>query len=630
MKLIPPNHKVFFPRKLIFVDTESNVKKEDIERYSEHTLKLGVSIFVELDKDAKVIKREVFKFHIADEFWNWMIEHTCKNDTIYIYGHNLKYDAINLNTMEQLNNKGYEIPFPILNHKFIMSAFKPVKKNDKVKRTYKIKLVDTANFLMLSLKEIGKRFGIEKTEIDFKTASESKLFEYCLNDTKIVEIFILSYIRFLVANDLGSFKDTLASTSASIYRHSFLESIWYHSDSEVLSFERKAYFGGRTECFFKGDLPANEYVLYDVKSMYPYIMKTKELPFKHLQSIDKPSINLVRKLIQNGKYIIAECLIKTPDEFNPYPVRHLNNDKDFPYTSTLLFPKGKFLTFLHLPELEYAFAHNHIVKILHIEVYEKAILFDKFIDYFYNIKSNTNDRSEREVSKITMNSLYGWFAKRHYETEKLDIPYNFEGDVTWYSLKVRDDGLGYVTENNPTNRKTFHAWFGSLYRVEADGLTPVDYGNVALAGAVTAYARMFLFDMLKACGARHRWYCDTDSLVTDREGEKRIKQYIGNDLGQLEIELTFTHGKINCPKDYEFGDKMRLKGVSRLHRKLDNNTYEMLRFTSFKDYMRTGKHGTVTLDKKLKRVYNKGVVKSDGFIMSPTMKFQRRENVRIE
>ncbi|MCI0563052.1 MAG: hypothetical protein MN733_31630, partial [Nitrososphaera sp.] len=239
MKLIPPNHKVTFPRRIILVDTESRLGKENLERYSEHTLKLGVAIFVCLDKDADVKRREVFPFHTADEFWDWVLDHTSKNATTYLYGHNLKYDAINLNAMEELDNRGYTIPFPILNHKFIMTAYKD-------KRTYKIKLVDTANFLMYSLREIGKRFGLEKKDIDFETDDERIMFDYCQRDTEIVEKFVISFIQWLVMNDLGSFKDTIASTSASIYRHSFLCDIWYHNDKDLLKFERLAYYGGRT------------------------------------------------------------------------------------------------------------------------------------------------------------------------------------------------------------------------------------------------------------------------------------------------------------------------------------------------------------------------------------------------
>jgi len=639
LRLIPRNHKVMFSRYLVCVDTESNIAKEDINKYSEHSLKMGVAIYVTLDKQANVIKREVFKFYTEGEFWNWIVDHTLKSKTLIIYGHNLKYDSINLKVLSELQNLDYVIPYPILNNKFIMSCYKQGKQigvdnlgNPRYKKDYKIKLVDTFNFLQFSLKEIGKRFGIEKLEADFENDTDEKLFKYCTRDTEIVEKFVMSYIQFLVNNNLGSFKDTLASTSYSVYRHAFLKEIWYHDDRNLLAFERASYYGGRTECFYIGKLTKQDYYVYDVKSMYPYIMKHKQLPNKPIEMIDNPPIELLQSYIKKGKYLIAECLIKTDDKLTPYPVRHENNKTDdFPYASTLLFPRGEFRTHLHLPEIQYALSNKHIKQVFKIAIYEQDYLFSEFIDYFYERKSKSTNKVERELSKLTMNSTYGAMAKRHYETTMMDVPDGiFNNDICSINLKIRDDDLGYAIQRNNNKRETYHAWLGKLYRTIADGLTPVVNGNVAIASAITAYARMYLFEMLKACGDNHRFYCDTDSIVTDTRGSDNLAKYVSENLGGLELQLQFNHGVINCPKDYEFGDKVRLKGVSRLSKKIAPNKYEMTRFTSFKDYIRTGKHGTIIIDKQLKRVYNKGVVRSNGFVLLPKVKLVNGGIERIE
>lgn len=656
LRLISRNHKCLFPRYLVFVDTESNIAKEDINRYSEHSLKLGVAIYVQLDKNANVIKREVFRFYIAYEFWDWVANHTLKQNTLIIYGHNLKYDAINLSLLDELQRLNYTIPYPILNNKFIMSVYRDIRD----KKCYKIKLVDTFNFTQFSLKEIGKRFGIEKLEADFLNDNDETLFTYCERDTQIVETFVTSYIKFLVENDLGSFKDTLASTSYSVYRHAFLEEIWSHDDLDLLAFERDSYFGGRTECWYIGKLPKQDYYIYDVRSMYPYIMKHKKLPNKPIGIIENPSIELVKSYIKDDKYVIAECIIRANEKLLPYPVRHDNIKTDeFPYASTLLFPKGEFKTFLHLPELQYAIQHNHIVSFVRIAVYEQSFIFSKFVDYFYDRKSNSTNKVERELSKLTMNSTYGAMAKRHYHTDDMDIPDNvIDLDCISINLKMSSNDLGYAIVKDNNKRQTYHAWLGKLYRVTADGLTPVNNGNVAIAASITAYARMYLFEMLVACGDKHCYYSDTDSILTDRIGSTRLKKYVSDNLGGLELQLQFNGGIINCPKDYEFktitnilpetirirstkikpilnitrrlvkANKVRLKGVSRLSQKIGVNEFSMVRFTSIKDYIRTGKHGTIVLDKKLKRIYNKGIIGNDHFVSSPTMKYELGENIR--
>lgn len=283
--------KLNYPHYLLFFDTESYIlingelryipKDEILENgYEHHILRLGVLIYVELDKELKTINREVFYFTSADEFWDYADRKAVRGRVLYIYAHNAKYDTLNVDVINQLKGLGYTLPFPVINNAFILTATK-----GKGAKKKKIKIVDTFNYVRQSVDSIGKSVGLSKIElgekgkIDFNKISDKELFTYCENDVHIIELFMLHLIRFLNTNNLGSLKYTTSSTALDIYRHSFINNtIYYHHNDDLLHLERDAYRGGIVECFYLGKLKKKNYHLLDINSMYVNIMHNYKLP----------------------------------------------------------------------------------------------------------------------------------------------------------------------------------------------------------------------------------------------------------------------------------------------------------------------------------------------------------------
>lgn len=597
--------KVSFPKYFIFFDTESNIISKDVKGLEKHTLKLGVCIFVKLDSKANVVEEIKYYFKNAKEFWNFVLRYTSKDRDLYIVAHNVKYDIINVDFMNELNSRNWSVNYPIMSGAFIMSAYQELGKNNdnkkgKKKKQKKITIIDSANFLKTRLAEIGKKLGIEKMAIDFDNCTEEELYKYCENDVIIVYKFIISIIKFIVDRKLGSFKETLASTAFNVWRKSFNElPIYYHNDSDLIKFERKAYKGGRVECFHIGRITDKTYYL-DINSMYPYVMQHYRLP--NMPTITPVNLedNFSSILEMNNTYFIAECLIETDEEFNPYSFK---DD-----SGKLLFPKGKFKCHLHDCDLRYAIKNNHLKKIIRIQGYSQNYCLRDYVNYFYPLKAQAENETDRLIIKLFLNSLYGRLGMRHPVTDEIE----YGSDELFGKISIIGDS---------DNRNVYHIWNGKLYRSHYDYAYPRKNINVAIAGAVTSYSRMLLFNYIKLAGHDNTFYCDTDSLFVNEKGYNNLLPFISKDkLGYLKLENISDDVNIIAPKNYQFGDIVRSKGIPYEY-DYDRGVYSYMRFTSIKDYINSGgEHfGRIQSKKKLSLNYTKGIVTDTGRVKPHSM-----------
>ena len=150
--------------------------------------------------------------------------------------------------------------------------------------------------------------------------------------------------------------------------------IHIHNKEEVLELEREAYHGGRTSVFYQGTIEDKAVYYVDVNSMYPYVMKRYYYPIEAHEV--KHSVSLGRLTEWLDKYsVIADVLVNTDE-----PVYQIKK-KVHSY-----HPTGVFRVTLCTPELQYALAHNHIVRVYRAVYYNNAPIFRDYVDYFYALK----------------------------------------------------------------------------------------------------------------------------------------------------------------------------------------------------------------------------------------------------
>lgn len=587
-----------FPKEFIFFDTETYIQKVGDDKIL-FPMRLGVAIYIKLDSKHNIKKRTILRFLDANSFIDILLTYCKGRKTIYVMAHNIKFDIMVLNFPLALADRDIKSRLPIINDRmFIWNVY-----INKAKALF----IDTANYCVISVEQLGHDLGRPKQTVNFTDVDDETLFSYCRNDVEILEEFMLSYIKFVNINDLGSFRVTLASQSLASWRKRFMKrTVCIHDNLEALKLERDSYHGGRTECKFIGDAPQQPYYYLDVNSMYPYIMKTSNVPIELLKVLDKPTLDKLYACIMKY-YIIADVEVNT--NIACYPLV---------YGDKLLFPVGTFRTTLHHRELTYAMEHGHITNCYKLAIYSFSNIFGYYVDWFYDMKVRTKlegNKSWNIISKYFLNSLYGKMAQQGVEQEIIEGPYE--------RIIERTDGHELHTFNYSSEIN----WFGTIVREKRQGES--SYSFPACAGAITANARMLLQQYIECAGIQNTFYYDTDSLIVNRQGFDNLHAVINEtQLGMLKLEKQSEYLTIWGSKDYEFGDIKRHKGISPKAEQLTRNKWRALQFGGIFPWMN---EGTATLAsakyviKERKENYKKGIVLPSGNVIPITFAYQRDE-----
>lgn len=269
---------------------------------------------------------------------------------------------------------------------------------------------------------------------------------------------------------------------------------WF-DDLETEEMLRNAYCGGRTEVF-KPLLQVPGYH-YDINSLYPYVMYEKLYPVGKPHRLDEPLVikGYFESWLENhegGGFI--QCTVNVPkQDIPPLPAK----------MGKLAFPCGIIKGTWSYPELEYAIKEcgcGILEYDIGLHFFEMQPIFHDFIGTMYKMKEQaTLDENEslRTFSKLLQNCGYGYCGmRRDDKTSFLPIS---ELDEHEDDVITINRALGYIEV--PTEVKA-------------------EYIQVQVASYVTSYARLELLKALRLANSKERgshvYYCDTDSVVTDK------------------------------------------------------------------------------------------------------------------
>lgn len=592
--ILKNNHSCESPANVIWFDTETK-HKTDSEGRQHHYLWFGWACYQRREKGQTWSNPEWFRFDSIPVFWEWVNSKARKKTRLYLFAHNGGFDLPVMHAFTELPKMGFDMKSAVADAPPLVITWKMESRT--------IRFVDTLNIWRMSLAKIGESIGHDKLPMPAPKASKADWDAYGKQDTEIIRIACLEWWAFLIEFDLGGFAPTLASQAFNAYRHRFMHTpIFIDVKEKALALARSAYVGGRTECFNIGHMKGDFYYI-DFNSMYPAVMQKEKFPFRLIGNYQRPTKKELADW-QEHFSILAEVTITTD-----LPIYPVIRDKK------LIFPIGTFKVTLAHPEYCEAVLRGHVDEVHQVCLYQSEQLFKSFIDTMYELRLKAkaeNNETKSWLFKILQNSLYGKFGQRGRRFEEIDtcepnlieVWDEYDAD-THELLKFRKFG-GVVQQwiDEDESRNSFPA----------------------IAATVTSYARVKLFKAIEQAGFDNVFYCDTDSLVTNAIGFKRLSKLIDDKkLGYLKLEKRFTEMEIYSPKDYVFGNVCRTKGVKANALWLNRNTVEQDQFTGFKGLLRSKNLESPVvykITKKLSREYNKGIVTKSGkvepFVMSLT------------
>ena len=363
-------------------------------------------------------------------------------------------------------------------------------------------------------------------DVTYPIFKKKELITYLHHDCKSLHQVITAFFNApLICSSKK--KWTTASQAVEVFRlfmddslHSLPDDDIFYHEGDVDGFVRQAYFGGRTEIFkpiFDNEINDSDFLYYqDINSLYPFVMSKFEYPDKFLGWLEG------KKEYDQHEMAIWHCKVRVPEDMYapPLPVKR---------EERLIFPVGEFKGYWTKYELEYAKGLGCEI----LEYYDgvafsnAGFVFKPFIETLYKMRleaKEKNDNVTQMTMKLLMNSCYGRMGINK-ERSKIIIDDGTLNKVKLIAEIEVNDNFSIRLSEKPERSRTM-------------------FSNPALACFVTSYARVFLHENMREVGVESVYYCDTDSLFTDKP------MNLGKELGAMKLEYKCKSACFLLPKTY--------------------------------------------------------------------------------
>ena len=542
----------------------------DIETTEDSVKAYAIGIYIENDEYKDFFGLDCWtKFYLYLKDWTFRSSTTNNKLTLFAhFGGGFDF----LPTLKALRKN-------ILNMKISSSTeINGIMVNIKI---YCPKLVDNKNLTLIlkdsypllrsKLAQLTQDFEVEHLKGDLKhylmteeffPQYEQKIRKYLTSD--VLGLFeVLKKFENLVLQRWNIEKPLSYLTISSLAREIFKQKFWDNTKQIpnlpylLDQFFRRAYYGGRTECFYIGEV-VNWVYYYDFTSLYPFIM-CGDLPYGMPRRRKGSKINLETF---NG---IVHFKAKNLDLLDYYllPVK---TEKG------LIFPHLSDWTEFVLWSDEAKLAKKIGYQIEIIEGYEFKVApyFVEVINDMFDLKKAALEEKKpgkKHLAKIAVNSLSGCWGIRTNKVKKLILKSCSEKELKKDVAKYLETNALMSLRSNKKNNLHFLRILENL---------DADYAYLPLSIATTSKARCHLYNLFLDVSKKGGkiFYCDTDSIITNfnvEEDDELGPRWCGKDgskLGELKNEFGpkgKTFGAVFiAPKIYGFeSGEIKFKGLDK-------------------------------------------------------------------
>nr|WVH37974.1 DNA polymerase [Fomes fomentarius] len=282
---------------------------------------------------------------------------------------------------------------------------------------------------------------------------------------------------------------------------------------------RRSYFGGATDIY---NCYGENLHYYDVNSLYPLAM-SKPMPLNLVQNYNSANnINLDKFF--GFLEVNIECPLSVLRPVLPYR-----------FEGKTIFPKGIFTGVYFSEELKAVLPLGYkILRIHSAKEFDKADLFTAYVNEMYHQKMNSTG-SQRWISKLLLNSLYGIFGRKQEIIEsvtinKSDIHKYICTNIIKSVINIDDNKCTLLIIKNIDPQLINELNINMCINIKS--FETLINSNVGIASAITSYARIH---MIPYKINPNTLYTDTDSIFTT---EALPNDLIGKELGLMKDELS--------------------------------------------------------------------------------------------
>lgn len=426
--------------------------------------------------------------------------------------------------------------------------------------------VDTLNWFMCPLSELGEAHGLPKLDMPGECGEDSDWEAYCRRDVEILQASVQSLLSFVSQADLGNLRYTAASQAMALFRHRCLTCDIHTDDrSELKVLERAAYFGGRKEVYYAGAVVRPELagvaqlagvkpgvpvlakgpaIHLDLTAAYPSVMRDNVYPVSYIRSVDNPT---PEDLLGWMSVYCCCASVRISTGCDSYPVKR---------SGRTIQAIGDFDTCLCGPELIRALRQKD-VKMVHLaQLYVADRPFTRFVDACWELR----DKFSREgkplyarLAKLLANSLHGKFGQRSHRWEL--VP-GHVAPCLWGAYAAFDESMGQW--------ECFRSIGGAVQR---RGKSEEPAGSFpAIAAYCTSYCRELMYKIRWEAGLREVLYEDSDSIHVTEQGYLALQRRGWIDTakpGRLKEVCRGDVTEYRGPLDYTMGNRRVVGGLAR-------------------------------------------------------------------
>lgn len=371
-----------------------------------------------------------------------------------------------------------------------------------------VMMVDSVSWLPAPLAKIAAGLGIDPLPLPHKDASNSEWETRCAHDVTTLRRAIIELLDLIETQRLGPWRPTGSGQSHSAWRARFLvHKPLVHDQVDALAAERRAQWTGRCEAWRWGEHTDGPYVEYDLSLAYCQIAADTLLPSVLVGERDIATLDDAITLSRRGA-ILADVEVTTDEPV--VPAAHGGH---------MIWPVGTFQTTLWTPELGLLLNAGAQVTFHRAWVYRTAPVLAHAATWI--IEQLTTNPQQLTATQLRMlkhwaRCLVGRCALRYRDWQDWG-----EGDSDQVSLGTFHDwDTGHITDMMQVGRR-IKLLAG---QEEAPDSLP------QIPGYIMAECRARLWRLMQIAGRHHVLYVDTDSLIVDTVGAKRMRRAIRDQL----------------------------------------------------------------------------------------------------
>nr|YP_010170410.1 DNA polymerase type B [Phanerochaete carnosa]QRZ60392.1 DNA polymerase type B [Phanerochaete carnosa] len=264
--------------------------------------------------------------------------------------------------------------------------------------------------------------------------------------------------------------------------------------------------------------------------------------------------------VMNRPYGFFEVEVTTPkDLFYPIIQTRINTSEGY----RTVAPLGTWTTVLSSTEMYNAIDNfGYSFKINRGFLFERDIIYDKYVDHFNNIKSNTpKDNPMYLISKLLMNGLFGKTGQDYRFNETRLISNDN------LLLLIQNKDIEVISNTEIGIDLNFVVYFDKA-KYKINSASPRSFnGCIAHASEITSAARVEMSLVIKYLIENNYtiYYMDTDSFFINKPLPDHLVSH--NILGKYKLENIYKEAIFLAPKVYagitqDGNEVIKIKGLS--------------------------------------------------------------------